>query len=155
MATIIKPPQKVIWDNRKSVFLAGTIDNGASVDWQSEVERELSEFDILVLNPRREQWNPDWEQTIENEEFKEQVNWELDGLEQVDHIFIYFAANSKSPITLLELGLHAAKNNVIIVCANEFWRRGNIEVVADKYGIPLFDNLSDGLALLKKRFVEN
>lgn len=153
LATTIIPPSKVFWGNRKSVFLAGTIDNGASIDWQSEVESELSDLDIVILNPRRDQWDSDWEQTIKNEQFKEQVEWELNGLDKVDQILIFFAANSKSPISLLELGLHASNNNLIIVCENGFWRRWNIEVVANRYNIPLYDNLSDGIELLKSKLI--
>ena len=151
MASTIKPPLNIVWDNRKTIFLAGTIDNGSSIDWQAQVEKELDYLDVLILNPRREEWDSTWEQTIENEQFREQVEWELDGLDQADEIFIYFAANSKSPITLLELGLHASKKNLTIVCEKEFWRRGNIEVVANRYNLPLFQTLEEGLATLKSK----
>ena len=151
MAIVVKPPTKVEWNTNKSVFLAGTIDNGQSIDWQSSVEKSLSDLAILILNPRRNEWDSTWKQSINNPMFKEQVEWELNGLEKVDQIFIYFAAHSKSPITLLELGLYASKNNVTIVCPQGFWRRGNIEVVANRYNIPLYETLEEGLATLRKK----
>jgi len=151
MAIVVKPPIRVEWNTNKSVFLAGTIDNGQSIDWQSSVEKSLSDLDILILNPRRDKWDSSWKQSINNPMFKEQVEWELDGLERVNQIFIYFAAHSKSPITLLELGLHASKENVTIVCPQGFWRRGNIEVIAYRYNIPLYETLSEGIASLREK----
>ena len=46
--------------NAKSVFLAGTIDNGDSLNWQDKVIMELINLGIEceVFNPRREHWNP-------------------------------------------------------------------------------------------------
>lgn len=111
----------------------------------------LADEEIIILNPRRDDWDASWEQTISNPSFKEQVDWELEGLERADAIFMYFAAGSKSPITLLELGLHAASGKVIIVCPDGFWRRGNLEVVADRYHIPLVMDLTQGLKLLLKK----
>ncbi len=155
MATVVKPPSRVVWDDRKTVFLAGTIDNGASIDWQSRVEKELDDLDVLILNPRRAEWDSSWKQTIDNQPFREQVEWELEGLDRVDEIFVYFAPHSQSPITLLELGLHARKGNVTIVCEKEFWRKGNIEVLAQRYNLSLFEELEEGLAILKDKLNKN
>jgi len=146
---VIKPPSVVPWNGRASVFLAGTIDSGQSADWQYEAERALSSLDILVLNPRRDEWDATWEQTIHNPKFREQVTWELDGLEHASQIFMHFAGGSQSPITLLELGLTAGKGNLTIVCEKTFWRRGNIEVVAGRYGLDLHEDFSVGIASLK------
>lgn len=44
---IVKPPHRVPWGEKPSVFLAGTIDNGNSVDWQSQVERALANLGNL------------------------------------------------------------------------------------------------------------
>jgi len=60
-------------------------------------------------------------------------------LKQATEVLVYFAPGSQSPITLLELGLHAASGKVTIVCPPGFWRRGNVEIVADKYNIPLYE----------------
>lgn len=38
MSTIFRAPELVGWGGRRSVFLAGTIDNGDSPDWQKKVE---------------------------------------------------------------------------------------------------------------------
>ena len=58
-----------------------------------------------------------------------QVEWELEGLELCDIIIMYFDSNTKSPISLLELGLFAHKKKMIVFCPNGFWRKGNVDVV--------------------------
>lgn len=148
MAKIIKPPHPIETEGKPSVFLAGTIDNGQAADWQAEVENSLGDQDIVILNPRREQWDSSWAQTIDNPQFKEQVDWELMGLDRADAIFMYFASGSQSPITLLEFGLHAASGKVILVSPPGFWRRGNLEVVAARYQVPLFEEIEAGLSCL-------
>lgn len=148
---VYKPPRVPHFDERASLFLAGTIDNGNSADWQAEVESELKSFDILVLNPRRDDWDATWEQSIANPKFKEQVDWELDGLDQATHILMYFASGSKSPITLLELGLMANSGKLIVCCKKDFWRRGNVEVICERHDILLFDELVPALQVLQQR----
>ncbi|MEC7119524.1 MAG: nucleoside 2-deoxyribosyltransferase domain-containing protein, partial [Pseudomonadota bacterium] len=85
--------------------------------------------------------------------FRQQVEWELAALEQADLIFIYFAAGSHSPISLLELGLHAQSGKLIIVCPEGFWKKGNVDIVAHRFGLPVFKDLNAGLICLKQRIV--
>ena len=145
---IVKSPHSYKIADREAVFLAGTIDNGDSVDWQLEVTEALSEKDVLILNPRRDAWDSSWKQSIDNPQFKEQVEWELDGLEAASIIFLYFAPGSKSPISLLEFGLHVRDKKVIVVCPDGFWRKGNIEVVCNRYGLAIHDDLTSGISAL-------
>lgn len=137
---VIEAPNKLEFTNN-SIFLAGTIDNGDSFDWQSEVIKSLNGFDITILNPRRKDWDSSWKQTIDDPQFYEQVNWELDALDKADFILMYFAPESKSPISLLELGLYANSNKLIVCCPDGFYRKGNVEIVCKRYGISLFNSL--------------
>jgi len=121
-------------------------------NWQQRLTSMLDELDILILNPRRESWDSSWVQRITNPHFKEQVNWELDGLNQSDLIVVYFDPNTQSPITLMEVGLYAASEKMIICCPDGFWRKGNIEVICDRYNIPLVENLEQLLFLITARF---
>src|SRR5262245_28107910 len=83
MASILKPPAPLPSENRgPSVFLAGSIEMGAAEDWQAIVQRGLDDLEVLVLNPRRDDWNASWVQSISDPRFREQVEWELSGLEQ-------------------------------------------------------------------------
>ena len=137
---VIEAPNKLEFTNN-SIFLAGTIDNGDSFDWQSEVIKSLNGFDITILNPRRKDWDSSWKQTFDDPQFNEQVNWELDALDKADFILMYFAPESKSPISLLELGLYANSNKLIVCCPDGFYRKGNVEIVCKRYGISLFNSL--------------
>lgn len=119
------------------MFLAGSIEMGAAEDWQSRFAAELGDLDAVALDPRRDEWDASWRQSIDEPRFREQVEWELAGLERADVIAMWFVPDTKAPITLLELGLHARGGRVIVGCPYGYWRRGNLEVVCDRYGVPL------------------
>ena len=136
--------------NLKSIFLAGSIEMDKAIDWQKQCENELQN-QFNVLNPRRESWDTSWKQDISNLIFKEQVNWELNALEQADIIIMFFANNTQSPISLLEFGLYARSKKMYVVCEKEFWRKGNIDVVCERYGIMQFDNLDQLMIFLKNK----
>ena len=51
--------------------------------------------------------------------------------------------DSKSPISLLELGLFAKSGKLLVCCPKEFYRSGNIQIVCDKYNIPLFEDIME------------
>lgn len=144
MNRVIKPPASLddVGDAR-SVFLAGSIEMGKAEDWQSRVARELDSLDVVVLNPRRDEWDASWEQSITNDQFREQVEWELAAQELATVIVMYFAPSTKAPITLLELGLFARSGKVLVCCPSGYWRRGNVEVVCHRYDIPLFETLDE------------
>lgn len=143
---VIKPPQILQKEaNNRYLFLAGSIEMGAAEDWQANVANLLKDTDWVVLNPRRDNWDSSWAQSINNPQFKGQVDWELDGQELSDKILMYFDPATKAPITLLELGLFAKTGKLIVVCPDGFWRKGNVEIVCDRYKIPLCDDLDKAL----------
>lgn len=153
---IWKPPEKpVIPPQASVVFFAGTIDMGASVDWQADLALELADLDDLaelaVLNPRRDAWDASWEQRLGNPMFREQVEWELDGLDRADVIAMWFADGSKAPITLLELGLTARTGKLVVGCPDGFWRKGNVEVVAARFDIALAHDWKSFVRLVRDR----
>lgn len=134
--------------SRKSVFLAGSIEMGVAENWQQKLEKILSEQNVNVFNPRRDDWDSTWNQRESNQEFNYQVNWEINHLLEADVVFMYFAGNTKSPITLLELGLLARSKKLVIFCPDEFWRKGNVEIVSSRYNIPIFDDLDEAVGCL-------
>jgi hypothetical protein len=135
------------------IFLAGTIDMGNSIDWQQKIIDDFQDLyqerEIVILNPRRENWDSSWIQSIENKQFSDQVNWELDALEKSDFIVMFFDKNSKSPISMLELGLFADSGKMLVCCEEGFWRKGNIDIVCKRKGIPTFKILDDLIKALK------
>lgn len=119
-----------------AIFLAGSIEMGKAEDWQAALVEQLSDLDVTFLNPRRPTWDSSWKQSIDNPVFAEQVNWELDALEHADVIAMYFAPGTQSPISLLELGLFATSGKLIVCCPEGFWRKGNVDIVCQRGGIP-------------------
>jgi nucleoside 2-deoxyribosyltransferase len=131
------------------IFLAGSIEMGEAEQWQRRVVDAMADVDnLVILNPRRDDWDSSWEQQAANAQFVEQVNWELDMLDAADVIVMYLAPDTMSPISLLELGLYAKSGKLKVCCPSGFWRRGNVEVVCQRHNIPLFDDLEELLASL-------
>jgi hypothetical protein len=149
-ARIIKPPNEIILDEKTpSIFLAGSIEMGVAEDWQSRFEKALNHYSVTILNPRREQWDATWEQTIENQVFRKQVEWELEAQEKANLIAMYFVPETKSPITLLELGLFAHSNKLLVCCPDGFWRKGNVDIVCKRYNIDTVSSLEELIIRVK------
>jgi hypothetical protein len=145
---VVKPPKPINpYQGTIRIFLAGSIEMGVAEDWQTKIIDNISKhFDlpeITFINPRRESWDSSWEQSIENPQFYQQVNWELNGLDQADIIVMNFLPDTKSPISLLELGLYASSGKLIVCCPEGFWRKGNVDIVCEKYGIKTVDTIDE------------
>jgi len=149
MIEIQAPNELPLSTNLYKVFLAGSIEMGAAEKWQSKCVDELREYTGFIFNPRRDDWDSSWKQTIDDPKFNEQVTWELNALDLADNIILYFDPNTKSPISLLELGLHASSDKLIVCCPEGFWRKGNVDIVCKRYNIPCFDSLDQSLDYLK------
>ena len=151
----IKPPKKVTLNSGQiqgsTVFLAGSIEMGVAEDWQAKVARIFDKHQVTFFNPRRDEWDSSWRQVQSESKFNEQVNWEMNYLEDSDIIFMYLDPETKSPISLLELGLNAASGKMIVVCPDGFWRKGNVEIVCTRHNIPMFNSLEDGIGALESK----
>lgn len=152
-------PPKPIENEGYKIFLAGTIDMGNSFNWQQNVIAFFNEIktskEILIINPRRENWDSSWVQRIENKEFNEQVSWELDALENADLIMMYISEKSMSPISMLELGLFANSGKILVCCEANFWRKGNIDIVCKRKNILTFETLDTMLQFIKNNVLSN
>lgn len=125
-----------------TLFLAGSIDMGTAPDWQSDLIQQLADTDYTFLNPRRKDWDSSWEQVKTHPQFREQVEWELAGMERADLIVMYITAGSKAPVSMIELGLFARSGKMIVCCENGFWRKGNVDIVCERYGVRQVDSLA-------------
>lgn len=125
---------QVIYPDSKSVFLAGTIDDGNSFNWQESLINRCQDLDIVFYNPRRKNWNPN----ATHEDLVYQIKWEQAHLDSADIIVMCLLDSSKSPISLLELGLYAQSKKLIVFCNPEFYRYTNVQMVCQKYNIPLY-----------------
>lgn len=160
----VKPPNAVP-DGGLRVFLAGSIEMGTAWDWQDWLASQLEKLNLplVVMNPRRDDWDSSWVQEESNPQFNEQVTWELDGIENSDYILFYFDPATKSPVTLAELGYVLgmykmvgdftgdAKTHsptIIVVCPNGFWKNGNVDIMCRRAGIPVYEVLAQGVLRL-------
>ena len=138
---------------KDSIFLAGSIEMGTAENWQDQIVRELKDVNNLVIyNPRRDDWDPSWEQKIDNPQFYDQVTWELHHLEKATVIPIYFSPGTKAPITLLEFGLFASSGKLIVCCPEGFWRKGNVDIVCRRNNIQQVDTIN-GLVEATKAYL--
>jgi len=138
------------------VFLGGTIDLGNSEDWQSRIINEIRsrvsvDTDVAVFNPRRETWYG--KPVTDNHEFVRQVGWELENLEAADIIVMMLLGSSKSPVSLMELGLHARTSSVVVYCEDGFWRKGNVDMVCERYGVRQVATYAELLSEVVERVV--
>jgi hypothetical protein len=150
---VLTPPAPIqVPAGRRSLFLAGSIEMGVADDWQARVAAALADRDGVILNPRRDDWDASWRQSIDEPRFRGQVEWELDGLDRADVIAMYFAPDTRAPITLLELGLHARGGRLVVCCPDGFWRRGNVDVVCARFGVPRVPDLDALIDHLRTSF---
>lgn len=160
---IIRPDSEdqTIVETSVTVFLAGTIDNGAVEPWAHKVAESFDPSTyVTFFDPRRENWNAGLENRAHVPEFRAQVEWELARIDSCDIPFFNFVGGSLSPITLQELGYVLGtrmgetipRELPIVVCPDDFWRKGNVEIMCERVGeglVEVFNTLDDGIAALR------
>jgi hypothetical protein len=137
------------------VFLAGSIEMNKAEDWQSQVINGLRDCMMTVYNPRRSDWDSTWEQVKTNKQFKKQVDWELNHIESCDFVVVYFDPNTQSPISLLELGIlsQMKPNRTFVYCPEGFYRKGNVDILCERYKITMVETMSELISLLKATYI--
>jgi hypothetical protein len=80
----------------------------------------------------------------------------MDYARVADVIVFYFAGDAKAlqPITLLELGLYAGTGKAIVCCPEGFWKRGNIQIVCERYGVDLVESVGELGDKVRARLLE-
>ena len=152
---IIYAPSDEIPRGVKSVFLAGTTSKVDTTDWREALTTSLFDTPITIYNPYRADWDSSWREDINFAPYREQVEWELEKQDQADIVVIYFHPATQAPISLLELGVCVrAPSKAIVVCPEGYWKRGNVQIVCNKFGVEMVDTV-DGLkeAIMKKVLV--
>lgn len=141
-----------IYPDSKTVFLAGTIDNGNSFNWQEAIINRCQDLDITFYNPRRKQWKD----SPLPSQLEYQIRWEQEHLDNSDLIVMCLLDDSKSPISLLELGLYAQSGRLIVFCNPEFYRYTNVKLTCQKYNIPLYKvNLDNMKSIIETKIADS
>lgn len=126
----------------KSVFLAGTTSKVDTADWRETFSSSLSKHPITIYNPYRADWDSAWREDVNFAPYREQVLWELDKQAKADLVVVYFHPATQAPVSLLEFGLSAeVPGKVIAVCPEGYWKRGNVQIVSQKFGVELLDDI--------------
>lgn len=133
------------WAKNVYVFLGGSIEMGTAEQWQDIIVQAFKDVpNVVFLNPRRDDWDSTWTQDpTPGTQFHEQVTWEMDAQEFSDILIYYFADDTKSPITLLELGAYGGGDQTIVRCTPKFWRYGNVAMFSNRYGCTPTDTIED------------
>jgi len=105
-----------IQSDKKSIFLAGGI-TGCS-DWQKEMVKNLGDLDIIVYNPRRENFP-----IHDPSAAMAQIKWEFDHLRKASMIQFWFGSETIQPIVLFELGSWVVSNKPIVVGMDSAYQR--------------------------------
>lgn len=151
---VVSPSPLPLDHNRPRVFMGGSIDMGGAPDWQAAMTRALSDMDVVILNPRRPDWNKAWRPEASEPEFRRQVEWELAALEASDVIVMYFAPGTQSPISLLEMGLFARSGKLIVLAPDGFWRKGNVDITAEAYGVRQVATMDELITAVRQALAE-
>jgi hypothetical protein len=143
------PPDEPTY-RKYTVFTAGSIEMGKAVNWQPLMVDLLGPLPITVCNPRKGKWDQTITQQAKDAFFKQQVVWELGALEQADVICFFFDVLTKSPVSLLELGLWAASGKVVVCCGDAYWKSGNVHLTCERYGVPYVKTFNDLVPKVKE-----
>lgn len=133
-------------ERKKYYFLAGSMDFNESNSWRQKIMQEMKHL-VHFLDPTRIEHND-----FSDSQMKEHIEWELDALNISDKIILNFKEDSKSPISLLELGMYVKSSKLVVVCPSKFYQRRYINVLCNKYNTPFFDSFDEAIEYLKKEF---
>lgn len=130
--TILTPPSLFAANTGPKIFLAGSIDSGQALDWQSDVaayiETSWVEVDITVYNPRRtEEFLPEME--------NETAAWSIAMLNMADYILLHLTGDGASPISTLELGIFINDQRLFLSIDDSYSRKELVEYHYNSFGV--------------------
>jgi len=118
----VEAPERTFPTTKKSIFLAGSI-TGAR-NWQKEVVQAIKDFDVVVFNPRRDNFP-----IHDPSAALEQITWEHEMLRKADMIQMWFDGNTVSPICLFELGAWIMTSKPMVIGMDpNYQRRQDVEI---------------------------
>lgn len=130
-----------------SIFLAGPTE----IPWRDVFLSLLTSTaatlpnGLTVYNPFQPNWDSTWREDYATDpKFRAQTDWEMERMDSATVVVVYFDERSKAPVSLLELGLVARSGRAVVGCQQGFWKRGNVQAVCERLGVPLVEDM-DGL----------
>jgi hypothetical protein len=101
---------------RKALFLAGGITG--CPDWQNDVVRALNDTNLVLLNPRRKNFDVSDKSATDI-----QIRWEYKHLQLADAVLFWFPCETLCPITLFELGAQSKSNKPLFIGTHPNYQR--------------------------------
>ncbi len=133
--------------NETSLFLAWGI-TGCH-DWQQEMIQLLRSIPLVIMNPRRANFD-----TTNLSMEEEQIHWEHRHLERASMISFWFPKETLCPITLFELGKYARDlNKIIFIWRDNAYKRKrdiDIQIGLIRPEVNIVDSLQDLNKEIKK-----
>jgi hypothetical protein len=130
-------------NDRPRIFLGGSIEMGKAPDWQAAFADKIASLSIAAFNPRRMEWDLNWEQDIKDGNLRHQMDWEMKNLDNADVIILYFHPGTVSPVSLMELGRYSQSGRLIVCCPEGYHRRGNVQHLCKKDSVHLRDDFDE------------
>jgi hypothetical protein len=108
-------------DYKKTLFLGGGISGVGN--WQAEMVRLLQDTELILINPRRTNFD------VNNTKMTvEQIQWEYHHLNLSHARMFWFPPETLCPITLFELGRFSVQSNPLFVgCDPKYARSLDLE----------------------------
>jgi hypothetical protein len=75
-------------------------------------------------------------------------------MEEADLVFVYFASEGLSAVSMFEIGHCVAKmqsgaGTMLVCCEDDYARRGNVQIVCARHGIKLLDTMENVVEEIK------
>ena len=147
------------------IYLSGTLDlNQNKIPWQQKfinaLARIMSEepkndmpdlrnFKFLIINPLIPTNGP---MILDNPEFVQKINWELQCLELSDVIFCNFLKKGKEWSSLSGLMMNIRSEKMICRCPIDSEFYGYIKILGQNFGFPVVGDTSSALVIIKTMF---
>ncbi|KAI3401374.1 hypothetical protein diail_11458 [Diaporthe ilicicola] len=145
------PEQQPLYPTR-SVFLAGPTEVPWRAGFIAALKERLISTSTTIFDPFQPRWDKTWKEDVDlDPRFKAQVEWELASQDRATVVALFFHADSKAPVSLLELGLCARSGKAVVGCDPGYWKRGNVQAVCRRYGVPLADSMGGLVAIAAEK----
>lgn len=152
--TIITPPSLMFPTSGPKLFLAGSIDGGKARPWQQQaikyIEKNWTENDVLVLNPRRDVKRYTQKMEIE------QHAWGISMLETSDYILMHLAGGGGvSPVSLLELGLYMKSGKLFLSIDEDYPRKYVVDIHYTHYAkCTIYNHIYSAIDAVKNDWIQ-
>ncbi|KAK2614454.1 hypothetical protein N8I77_001277 [Diaporthe amygdali] len=140
----------------RSVFLAGPTEIAWREGFIAALKQRITTTSLTIFDPFQPKWDSTWKEDVDvDPRFKAQVEWELGSQDRATVVAVFFHGDSKAPVSLLELGLCARSGKAVVGCEPGYWKRGNVQAVCRRYGVPLADSLGGLVAIAAEKLKES